>query len=191
MGISLFIHRIYQCKHSASTFLAVTGCQTAVMQLCQTARIVQTDTCSPVHNSFGLIIQLVIAFEDVLTLLLWYSLSCICYAHFYLIVYHIQLHINPTPTRCELQRIRQQVADYLFQFIAISPSHQLVFHAESVQRQPFLLDIKLERITDVVHQFHHIYLLHTQAQTVVLQLIKVHQLVHQLKHALNAALGNT
>ena len=190
MGIGLFVHRIYQCKHSTTALLTISCSKTAVMQFCQTACIVQADTCSPVHNSLSLIIQLVIAFKDILALLFRYSLTCICNTHLYLIIYYIQLHINPTPTWCELKGIRQQIGYYLLQFITICPCHQLVFHAESVQCKSFLLSIKLKGVADVVHHLYHIYLFYTQAQGIVLQFIKVHQLVYQFEHSLNAALGN-
>ena len=95
-----------------------------------------------------------------------------------------------TSARRKLQGVRQQVANNLLQFIGISPCHQLIFHAKAVQRQTLLLGIKLKRIADVVHGFHHINLLHTKTQGIVLQFVEVHQLVYQFEHTLNAALSD-
>ena len=123
-------------------------------------------------------------------MLLGDALTSIGDGHLHLIIHHIQVYIYPTATRGKLQRIRQQIAHYLFQFIAIGPGHQLVLHTKATQRQSLFLRIKLEGVADIVHQLHHIKLFHTQPQRIVLQFIKVHQLVDQFEHALDAALGN-
>ena len=63
----------------------------------------------------------------------------------------------------KLQGVRQQVRHNLLQFVTVCPSHELVFHPESVQRQAFFVGVKLKGVADVVHRLHHVGLLHAKS----------------------------
>ena len=80
-----------------------------MVELCQATGIVEADARTPVYDGLRLIIQLVIAFEDVLQLFLGYALACICHADLYLLVCGVELHVDMSATRGEFQGVRQEV----------------------------------------------------------------------------------
>ena len=81
-GIGEVIHRQQQGEDGSASFGTVTGFQVAVMQQRQAAGVVQADAGSPVIGAFGLIVQLVVAFEYLLQLFLGDSVPAVGHGNF-------------------------------------------------------------------------------------------------------------
>ena len=144
------------------------------MQFCQTTGIIQTYACSPIDNSLCLIIKLVIALEDILQLVFWYAFSCICNRDFHILLAtiiirnrqylfslitgdYIKRHIYATASRSIFQGVRHQVANYLFQFVAICPGKKSILHSIAMNRHFLLSGIKLEIVTDSIKGINNIH----------------------------------
>ena len=190
LRIGLLSHRIDEGKDGTGAILAVACHEGAVVQFCQTTGVVEADTRTPVDDALRLVVELVIALEDVLELVLRQSLARIGYADFDLVVRHIEAYVDMSPSGCELQGVRDEVRENLLQLVTVRPRHQGILHTEAVDGDISLLGVVDEVVAHTVDHLHHVELFDAQPQRVVLKLVEVHQLVHELEHPLDIAVGD-
>ena len=103
--VGLFRHGVDEREHGACALLTVAGRQTAVMQFCQTARVVEADTRTPVHDGLSLVVELVVALEDVLLLFLGDALARIGDGHLHHLIGDVQTHVDMSALGRELQGV--------------------------------------------------------------------------------------
>ena len=159
-----------------------------MMKFGEASRVVEPDAGTPVHDGLRLIVQLVVALEDVLQLILGDALARIGDTDLQLTISDIERHVDMSASRRELQRIGDEVGENLLQLVAVGPGHEWLLHAKAVDGDTTLAGIVDEIVADTVDHFRDIEFLDTEAQGVVLELVEVHQLVHELEHTLDIAM---
>ena len=92
-----------------------------MMEFSKATGIIKTYACAIVKDSLRLVVELVIALEDILTLPLGDTLARISHTDFHLPICHIKGNIDTSTKGCELQGIREQIRDNLLEFITIGP----------------------------------------------------------------------
>ena len=190
LRIGLLSHRIDEGKDGTGAILAVACHEGAVVQFGQSSGVVESDARTPVDDALRLVVELVVALEDILQLVLWQSLARIGDSDLDLIVSHVEAHVDVSASGCELQGVRDEVCENLLQLVAIRPRHECVLHAEAVDGDGSLLGVVDEVVAHAVDHLHHVELFDAQPQCVVLELVEVHQLVHELEHPLDIAVGD-
>ena len=168
---------------------AVSGGQRAVVQPGQFAGIVEADARPPVDRAFRLVVELIIALEDVLTLAFGNALARVGdgQLHTLPVVKGVERDVDAAAPGRELHGVGHDVVEYLLYLVSVEPCRQTAFQPLRANADALLLGIDGVDVEGTPQDGDDVRLLHVQPQGVVLQLVEVEQLVDKPEHAFHAA----